>query len=147
MGRQVCGNAHECRTKFQPHPSELRCPKDGCGLPAEPSLKAKGRGFGSSAPETRVLADAHARFSSLVIEWPCFFKENRKGHTCWGEIDPHHLVPASWIKSTFRGLSDAELGDILYAPILGELLGSDWKPIQLEYLATYPQPVDLQEAA
>lgn len=35
----------------------------------------------------------------------------------------------------------------LALPILGELLGIDWKPIQLDYLATYTQPVDLQEAA
>lgn len=119
MGRQVCGSGHEWRSRFQPHPSELRCPEDGCGLPAEPTLKAKSGGLGSSASESRVLADAHSRFTSLVTEWPCFFADRPQGHTCWGDIDPHHLVPASWIKQTFRDLSDPELADILYAPIIG----------------------------
>lgn len=35
----------------------------------------------------------------------------------------------------------------LAIPILGELLGIDWKPVLFDYLATYTQPVDLQEAA
>jgi DNA (cytosine-5)-methyltransferase 1 len=35
----------------------------------------------------------------------------------------------------------------LALPILGELLGIDWKPLQLDYLATHIHPVDLQEAA
>lgn len=117
MGRQRCGQGHEWKTKFQPYPSELRCPEDGCGLPAEPTLKAKA-GLGR-APEPRVLADAHSLFSTLVTEWPCFFSENREGHTCWGEVDPHHLVPASWIKSTFRDIPDPEMADILYAPLIG----------------------------
>jgi hypothetical protein len=117
MGKQVCGNGHEWKSRFQPSFAELRCPEDGCGLPAEPSLKA-GRS-GLSKPEPRAIADAHTRFSSLVCEWPCWFRDHRNGHTCWGDLDPHHLVPASWIKDTFRDLSDVELGDILYAPIIG----------------------------
>lgn len=35
----------------------------------------------------------------------------------------------------------------LALPILGELLGIDWKPIHADYLATYTQQVDLEEAA
>jgi hypothetical protein len=100
-------------------PAELRCPEDGCGLPAEPKLKASRSGGGLSKPESRVLTDAHTRFSTLVTEWPCWFKEHRRGHSCWGDLDPHHLVPASWIKDTFRDLPDVDLGDILYAPIIG----------------------------
>jgi hypothetical protein len=119
MGKQICSNGHQWQSRFHPSPSELRCPEDGCGLPAEPTLKARSGGSGLSAPESRSLADAHARFSTLVTEWPCFFREHRRGHTCWGDIDPHHLVPASWIKQTFRDLPDVELADILYAPIIG----------------------------
>ena len=119
MGRQVCGNGHEWKTRFQPYPSELRCPKDGCGLSAEPSLKSKGGGLGSSAPESRILSDAHTRFSLLVTEWPCFFSERREGHGCWGPKDPHHLIPAAWIKATFRDLPDVDLASILYEPIVG----------------------------
>jgi hypothetical protein len=100
-------------------PSELRCPEMGCNLPAEPKLKARGNGRGSGATEPRVLADAHTRFSSLVTEWPCFFSEHRRNHQCWGPKDPHHLLPASWIKATFRDLPDVDLADILYAPIIG----------------------------
>src|ERR1700749_1029135 len=119
MGNQVCSNGHRWKTRFTPAPSELRCPEDGCGLPAEPTLKARLGGPGLGAPEARPLADAHARFSGLVTEWPCFFKEHRCGHSRWGDIDPHHLIPADWIKQNFRDLPDIELADILYAPILG----------------------------
>jgi hypothetical protein len=119
MGKQVCSNGHEWKTRFQPSPRERWCPEDGCGLPAEPSLKAKHGGPSLSKPESRVLADAHTRFSILVCEWPCWFAERRDAHSCWGDIDPHHLVPASFIKEQFGTLPDPELADILYAPIIG----------------------------
>lgn len=35
----------------------------------------------------------------------------------------------------------------LALPILGELLDIDWKPLLFDYLATYTQPVELEEAA
>ncbi len=119
MGRQVCPSGHEWKTRFNASPRERFCPEDGCGLPAEPTLKQRNGGAGLGAPEPRVIADAHTRFSSLVCEWPCWFSERRSGHTCWGDIDPHHLVPADWIRQTFRDLPDVDLGDILYAPIIG----------------------------
>jgi hypothetical protein len=119
MGKQVCPNGHEWKSRFQPSPRELFCKEDGCGLPAEPSLRSKSSGPGLRASEARVVADAHSRFSSLVTEWPCFFRSRRKGHTCWGDIDPHHLVPADWIRQTYRDLPDVDLADILYAPIIG----------------------------
>lgn len=119
MAKQHCANGHQWKSAFQPRPSELRCPKDGCGLPAEPKLKARSGPGLRAEPEPRILADAHSRFSTLVTEWPCFFRARRKGHTCWGDLDPHHLVPASWIKQTFGDLPDVDLADILYAPIIG----------------------------
>lgn len=83
-------------------------------------MKSGASGLGlTGKSESRAMADAHTRFSSLVCEWPCFFRGRRKGHSCWGGLDPHHLVPASWLRDTFHDLSDVELGDILYAPIIG----------------------------
>lgn len=125
MGKQVCSNGHQWKTRFQPVPSELRCPEDGCGLPAEPMLKARSGGPGLGTPESRPLADAHARFSGLVTEWPCFFadavegRRRRPGHNCWGPKDPHHLIPARFIRAHYGDLPDPELADILYAPIVG----------------------------
>jgi hypothetical protein len=123
MANYACANGHTWSGKSNLSkgfsPSELRCPEMGCSLPAEPKLKQGSGGMGSSAPESRVLADAHTRFSSLVTEWPCFFADRRAGHGCWGPRDPHHLLPASWLKATFGDLSDIDLADILYAPIIG----------------------------
>lgn len=118
MGKQRCPGGHEWRTRFQAHPSELFCKE--CGEAAVPKLKARSGGAALSAmPESQILAEAHARFSQLVTDWPCWAKENRPGHRCWGPVDPHHLIPASWIKQTFRDLPDDELAAILYAPIIG----------------------------
>lgn len=129
MGKQTCRNGHDWKSRFQPSPAELRCPEPGCGLYAEPSLKAKSGGHGlQSEPESSVLAEAHGRFSTLVTEWPCFFADKvsgqrrRPGHHCWGDIDPHHLIPADFIRKYFGDLPDPELADILYAPIIGVAL-------------------------
>lgn len=100
------------------HPSEASCPE--CGGRAAPSLKqSSGRRNGVQATEPRVVADAHLRFSQLVTEWPCWARSNRPGHRCWGPIDPHHLVPATWIRQTFGDLPDDELAAILYEPAIG----------------------------
>jgi hypothetical protein len=46
-------------------------------------------------------------------------KRRRPGHSCWGQKDPHHLIPARIIKAHYGDLPDPELADILYAPIIG----------------------------
>lgn len=128
MADYSCRNDHAWKGKssLSPrfHPSELRCPD--CGCQAEPKLKqSSGRRNGVQASESPIVAEAHARFTTLVTEWPCFLadkvagKPRRPDHRCWGRKDPHHLVPADWIRRTFGDLPDVELADILYAPILG----------------------------
>jgi hypothetical protein len=110
MGNQVCSNGHRWKTRFQPASSELRCPEPGCGLPAEPTLKARSTALGGGAAEPKVLAEAHSRFSALVTEWPCFFADavegrpRRPDHNCWGPKDPHHLIPARFIKAHYGEL-------------------------------------------
>lgn len=116
--RFSCRNGHTWKSaKFKPQPHERMCRE--CGLPAEASLKSNAGSGLQKATEPRILADAHTRFSQLVTEWPCFLEARRPGHKCYGPRDPHHLVPASWIKETYGDLSDPELADILYAPIVG----------------------------
>lgn len=117
MGKHSCENGHEWKSRFQPAPSELRCPD--CGEYAQPKLKAKSTGYGLRAPESPTVAAAHERFTELVTEWPCWAKAHRPGHICWGPVDPHHLVPASWIKSVFGSLPSELLAEILYAPVIG----------------------------
>lgn len=118
MGKQTCPSGHTWKTKFQASPRELFCRE--CGERALPSLRAKSSGPGLRAEaESPTLAEAHARFTQLVCEWPCWARENRPGHKCWGDIDPHHLVPASWIRQTYGTLPSELLAAILYAPILG----------------------------
>ncbi len=99
------------------HPSEMRCPD--CGCPSEPKLKQTSGRNAVQATESPAVAEAHTRFSDLVTEWPCWAKTNRRGHRCWGPVDPHHLVPASFIRRTFADLPDDELALILYEPVIG----------------------------
>ena len=128
MANYSCSNGHawtgrsSLSQKFSP--SEMLCPK--CGVPAEPKLKASsGRRNAVQATEPAPVAEAHQRFSELVTEWPCFLadkvggKPRRPDHRCWGPKDPHHLVPADWIRRVFADLPEVELADILYAPIIG----------------------------
>lgn len=102
-------------------PAELICPK--CEAPAE-TFNGTGQSSLRKA-ESGVLAEAHARFTTLVTEWPCFFADRANGvlrrpdHSCWGRKDPHHLIPARFIKAHYGDLPDPELADILYAPIIG----------------------------
>jgi hypothetical protein len=118
VGKHTCENGHEWKSRFQPAPSELRCPE--CGEYAQPKLKARNAGPGLRAQaESPTVAAAHERFTELVTEWPCWAKAHRRDHRCWGPIDPHHLVPASWIKSTYGQLPSELLAEILYAPIIG----------------------------
>jgi hypothetical protein len=123
-----CRNGHfwQGRSSFSAgfHPSEMRCPE--CGCASEPKLKqSSGRRNAVQAAEPPAIAEAHDRFTTLVTEWPCFFTDKvagnprRPGHHCWGRKDPHHLVSADWMRRTFTGLSDVELADILYAPVIG----------------------------
>lgn len=129
MANYSCRNGHTWEGKSNLscnfHPGELRCPE--CGEGAEPKMKQSAGRNGVQAAESRILTDAHTRFTCLVSESPCFLadriagKPRRPGHRCWpaGMRDPHHLVPANWIRATFGELPDVELGDILYAPIIG----------------------------
>jgi hypothetical protein len=131
MANYRCPKGHtwEGKSNLSKHftPGELLCPEEGCGLQNE-GLKSNGGGSSlRAAPEPAVIAEAHARFSQLVTEWPCFFadkvdgKRRRPDHECWPHRhrDPHHLIPATWIREHFGDLPDPELGDILYAPIIG----------------------------
>lgn len=118
MGWQSCPSGHRWRTCFQPSPRELFCKE--CGEGAVPALKAaSNRRNALQVAEAPVVADAHLRFTQLVTEWPCWAKENRRGHICWGDIDPHHLVPAGFIRSAFSDLRPDEMAEILYEPVLG----------------------------
>jgi hypothetical protein len=138
MANYRCSNGHTWKGKSSLskgfNPGELLCPEEGCGLPNE-GLKSNGSGSSSlRVVEAPVLAEAHDRFSQLVTEWPCFFTDTVNGkarrrderdpeldHRCWPHRhrDPHHLIPASWIKEHFCDLPDVELADILYAPDIG----------------------------
>lgn len=121
MANYNCRNDHAWKGKssLSPgfHPSETRCPE--CGEAAEPKMKQGGGRNGIQAVESPEIAEAHTRFSQLVTEWPCWAKTHRPGHRCWGPVDPHHLVPASWIRHTFSDLPDDELALILYEPVIG----------------------------
>lgn len=128
MANYACRNGHAWQGKSSLSagfsPAELRCPE--CGAGAEPKLKqSSGRRNAVQAGESPVIAEAHARFTALVTEWPCWFtdrvegKRRRPDHRCWGRRDPHHLIPASFIREHFGDLPDPELADILYAPIIG----------------------------
>lgn len=126
MASYSCRNGHAWKGKSSLsrgfHPGELRCPECGSSF-----KQGAGRPNGVQAAESSVLAEAHERFSALVTESPCFLADRiagqprRPDHRCWpaGSRDPHHLVPASWVKATFRDLPDVDLADILYAPIIG----------------------------
>jgi len=131
MANYRCSNGHTWTGKSSLsksfNPGELLCPKQGCGLPNE-GMKSNGNGSSSlRAVESPVLAEAHSRFTQLVTEWPCFFADTvnrelrRPDHQCWPRRhrDPHHLIPASWIKQHFGDLPDVDLADILYASIIG----------------------------
>jgi hypothetical protein len=119
VGWQECPTGHRWRSKFQPSPRELFC-KD-CGECAFPSLLAKSTGPGLKAiPETQAEREIHGRFSDLVTEWGCFFadridgRKRRPNHLCWGDIDPHHIVPVDYMEK--------QLGlpfDVMYDPLLG----------------------------
>ncbi len=115
MANYACRNGHTWEGKSSLskrfHPSELRCPE--CGSQNEPKMKARSRS------EPPVVAEAHTRFSELVTEWPCWAKSHRRDHRCWGPVDPHHLVPAEWIRRTFADLPDDDLALILYEPVIG----------------------------
>lgn len=112
---------------FERQPHETNCPECGGRLLTGMERNARKRSGSSlrAKAETPAIAEAHARFSQLVTEWPCFFsdkvdgKRRRPDHKCWGPTDPHHAVPASWIREHYRDLSDVELAEILYAPIIG----------------------------
>jgi hypothetical protein len=106
---------------------DLICPEHHVPLMTGMQLnarKSRGGGLGRKQ-ESDALAEAHLRFTTLVREWPCWFKDRvggrrrRPDHECWGRKDPHHLVPAQFIKDVFKDLDDVDLGDILYAPIIG----------------------------
>lgn len=129
MANYACRNGHTWKGKSNLshgfHPGELNCKE--CGERADPKLKQSASRNGVQAVESDLLAEAHERFSDLVTESPCFLADRiagrprRPDHRCWpaNHRDPHHLVPASWIKATFRDLPDVDLADILYAPIIG----------------------------
>ncbi len=122
MARYHCPNGHtwQGRSSLSPQfsPAELRCPT--CGAAAEPKLRQSGgRRNALQAAEPPVIAEAHRRFTALVTEWPCWARTHRPGHRCWGPVDPHHLVPAAWIRQTFSDLPDDELAAILYEPAIG----------------------------
>ncbi len=115
MAHYACRNGHAWEGKSSLsrkfHSSELRCPE--CGSQNEPGMKSRARS------ESPAVAEAHTRFSELVTEWPCWAKSHRSGHRCWGPVDPHHLVPAEWIRRTFADLPDDDLALILYEPVIG----------------------------
>jgi hypothetical protein len=124
MAHYACRHGHEwtglsnLSRKF--HPGELDCPE--CGLRAEPKLKqSTDRRNGLQAVEHPAVAEAHDRFTRLVTEWECWAIDHRPGHRCWprGQRDPHHLVPADWIRRTFADLPPDELALILYEPVIG----------------------------
>lgn len=116
-----CREGHPYSTKgFQRQPWEVECPE--CGGRLETGMERNSRsraGRGLTSVEVPALAEAHLHFSQAVCSWPCWARENRTGHRCWGPVDSHHLAPASWIKQTYRDLPDDELAAILYAVILG----------------------------
>lgn len=120
-----CRNKHDWESeRFEAEPWEKHCPD--CGSPALSGLSQKINGPGLRRDaESDVLAEAHARFSQLVKEWPCWFswkiegERRRPDHHCWGPRDPHHLIPASFIREHYGELPDIDLADILYDPIIG----------------------------
>jgi hypothetical protein len=130
MANYRCSNGHTWTGKSSLskgfNPGELLCPKEGCGLPNE-GMKSQSGGSSLRKAEPPILAEAHTRFTQLVTEWPCFFTDSvnrelrRPGHQCWPRRhrDPHHLIPASWIKEHFGDLPAVDLADILYAPDIG----------------------------
>jgi hypothetical protein len=113
--------------RFERQPHETNCPECGGRLLTGMERNAKKRGGSSlrAEPEPPVIAEAHTTFSQLVTEWPCFLKDTidgkrrRPDHECWGPVDPHHAVPASWIRGNYSDLADDELAKLLYAPIIG----------------------------
>lgn len=124
MARYHCRNDHEWTGKSSLSksftPGELTCPE--CGERAEPKLQqSSDRRNAVQAVEAPVVAEAHRRFTALVCEWPCWAIAHRPGHRCWppGHVDPHHLIPADWIRRTFADLPPDELAVILYEPVLG----------------------------
>jgi hypothetical protein len=116
----VCPNGHTWKSqRFKPEPWERLCPEPGCGRSAEPSLKTRSTAPGKLHQESIEEQQARARFHQLVCEWPCWARARRPGHQCFGPLDPHHLVPADWIRHTYGDLPEAGLLRILFNPIIG----------------------------
>lgn len=104
---------------FQRDPDEVICPNPGCGGRLETGMErnAKAKVRSRSGGLHDVSSAAH--FSNIVRSWPCWAAKNRQGHSCWGRVDPHHLVPADWIRTTYGDLPESGLLRILFNPLLG----------------------------
>jgi len=61
--------------------------------------------------------DAHDRFRAVVTRQPCLFSTTRPGHECSGPLDPHHVVPAQYLKNHFSTLEDKWA--LIYSPDVG----------------------------
>lgn len=114
-----CPEGHEVKVRsMSRRAGELICPTHRKPL-VLPSSKTLGKR--RSAAEQR----AAARFESEVCSEPCFFSDKlpdgsprREDHVCGYPLDPHHLIPKSWIE-LYIDLPEDELLALKYNPIIG----------------------------
>lgn len=113
-----CPEGHEVRVRsFSQRAGELICPEHRRPL-ILPSARTAPR-------RTAKEKEAAKRFAHVVCREPCFFSDQlpdgtprREGHVCRYPLDPHHLIPKSWIEN-YIDLDEDDLIELKWNPIIG----------------------------